>query len=198
MNILLIDCEATALRGGQICQIALLTLSGGERAARNYFFAVDDMSEGAQAVHGMSKAALDALSGGQRFADRADELLEALRHADLLVGHNISSDLRFLREEFSRIGRELPPGTVFYTMNYFTPITQLKRVFHTNRFKPPRLHELAEHYRLTPDRIADTARSLFGGGDAAHDARCDVAALYLILLEAARMGDLEKYAPFLV
>ena len=195
MKIILFDTESTGLRDGQICQLAALIREDHALSARNLFFQVDDMNPEAQRVHGLSKEDLDALSGGVRFADCAEELLSLFSGADVIVGHNVSADLRALRAEFARLSMTLPPVRSFCTMNFFTPVTRLKRVYHTNRFKPPRLGELAEHYALAPERICETAASLFGESGAAHDARYDVTATYLSLLEAARSGDLKGALP---
>ena len=61
-SLLVFDTEATDLEPGQICQLAYLLEQDGEITARNYFFSVDDMSPGAQEVHGFSKEMLEELS----------------------------------------------------------------------------------------------------------------------------------------
>jgi len=58
-SLLVFDTEATDLEPGQICQLAYLLEQDGEITARNYFFSVDDMSPGAQEVHGFSKEMLE-------------------------------------------------------------------------------------------------------------------------------------------
>lgn len=196
MKVLLFDVEATALRDGQICQFTWLLLDNIRRFPGNFFFSVDQMTPGAQEVHGLTPASLERLSCGQRFPDRAVEIQDLLASADLLAGHNVSADLRFLKTEFDRLRLELPSVAAFCTMNYFTPITRLKRVYHTNRFKPPKLSELTDHYSITSDVIAQDARRLFGAGDVPHDARFDVAAVYLALRAAAQNGDLPESLSF--
>ena len=74
MKIIVFDTEATDLTPGQICQLSYLIVEDGKVTGKNMFFAVDEMSEGAYEVHGMSMEDLEKLSGGERFEDRAEEI----------------------------------------------------------------------------------------------------------------------------
>lgn len=190
MKLIVFDTEATDLAPGQLCQLAYLKVQDGGVSGKNMYFQVESMSEGAQAVHGMSAEAVRQLSGGLRFADRADEILADFEWADMLVGHNVSADVRYLNVELERIGRSLPDRPTFCTMKYFTPITGLKRKESAVHPKPPKLEELWTHYGLSPAAIAAHCLEWFHGGAHAHDARFDAAATYLCLLEAATRGDL--------
>ena len=49
-------------------------VENGSVTGKNMFFQVDEMSEGAQEVHGMSLEDLEQLSGGERFEDRVEEI----------------------------------------------------------------------------------------------------------------------------
>lgn len=188
MKIIVFDTEATDLVPGQICQLSYLIVDGAEVRGKNMFFAVDDMSEGAQEVHGMSVEDLNRLSGGEIFKDRAEEILEDFSACGLLVGHNVAADDRYLRVEFSRLGMSLKKIKTFCTMNYFTGEAQLKQKIATGRPKPPKLSELIEHFDIIPDEIAERAHVWFDGAGALHDARYDTAATYLCLLKAVRQG----------
>ena len=190
MRIIVFDTEATDLTPGQICQLSYLIIENGAVAGRNFFFEVDEMSEGAQQVHGMGLDALRALSGGQRFSDWADEVFLDFRECGLLVGHNVAFDERYLRVEFDRLGMKLPKLKTFCTMNYFTGVMNMKRKVAVGRPKPPKLEELIAHYGLAPEFVAERAVAWFGDGAAVHDARYDAAATYLCLKAAAERGDL--------
>lgn len=190
MKLIVFDTEATDLVPGQICQLSYLIVDKGIITGKNMFFAVDEMSEGAQAVHGMSIEDLEELSGGERFADRAEEVFEDFCNADRLIGHNVSADDRYLRVEFERLGMKLPKIKTFCTMNYFTCVVNLKRKFNTGRPKPPKLVELTQFYALSEEEIAEKAAQWFGGGGAAHDARYDTAATYLCVEAGTKKGDL--------
>ena len=190
MRLIVFDTEATNLVPGQLCQISYLIVENGSITGKNMFFAVDEMSEGAQEVHGMSIEDLETLSGGERFADRAQEIFDDFSTADRLIGHNVSADDRYLRVEFERLGMKLKKIKTFCTMNYFTCVVNLKRRINNGRPKPPRLEELAEFYQITPEYAAQKAVEWFGGGSAAHDARYDTAATYLCLEAGTKKGDL--------
>lgn len=125
MVYLVFDTEATNLTPGQICQLSYLMIEEGVVRGKNMFFAVDDMSPGAEEVHGMSMDDLDRLSGGERFADRADEIFDDFARADMLIGHNVSADIRYIRAEFERLGMTPKKHKTFCTMNHFTSDTQL-------------------------------------------------------------------------
>ena len=71
MRIIVFDTEATSLTPGQICQLSYLCVDDGQVTGKNYFFSVDEMSEGSQEVHGLSMDMLEELSGG-RYSSRHD------------------------------------------------------------------------------------------------------------------------------
>ena len=190
MSIIVFDTEATDLTPGQICQLSYLIVDGERVKGKNMFFAVDEMSEGAYEVHGMSIKDLDRLSGGERIEDRADEVFEDFENASLWIGHNVSADDRYLRVEMERLGRKLSKKKTFCTMNYFTGVMNMKRRVNIGRPKPPKLEELAEYYGLTPEFIAEKSAEWFGGGGAAHDSRYDTAATWLCVAAATKKGDL--------
>lgn len=190
MRMIVFDTEATDLTPGQICQLSYLTVEDGQITGDNLFFAVDEMSEGAQEVHGMSREDLDELSGGQRFEDRAQQLFDHFSGSQLLVGHNVAADDRYLRVEFERCGLKLRKIPTFCTMNYFTSITDLKRKVNIGRPKPPKLEELVEYFSIAPETVVEKSEAWFGGGGAAHDARYDTVATYLCLVEATKQGKL--------
>ena len=122
MKLIIFDTEATDLTPGQICQLSYLMADGSDVRGKNMFFTVDEMSEGAQEVHGLSMEALETLSGGLRFEDRAQEIYQDFSACDMLVGHNVAADDRYLRVELERCGLKLKRLNTFCTMNYFTAI----------------------------------------------------------------------------
>ena len=69
--IIVFDTEATDLVPGQICQLSYLMVDDKQVQGKNLFFSVDDMSEGAQEVHGFSMDMLAELSVGLYFEDVA-------------------------------------------------------------------------------------------------------------------------------
>jgi DNA polymerase III subunit epsilon len=188
VSVLIFDTEATDLIPGQICQLSYLLVDIGNVTGKNLFFEVDDMSEGALEVHGLTLDMLRELSGGQRFEDAAQDVLQDFAAAGLWVGHNVSADERYLRVEMERCGLKLPKKPTFCTMNYFTSDMNLTRKVNIGRPKPPKLTELAQFFDLSEDFVAEKAAEWFGGGGALHDARFDTAATYLCLVEGTKRG----------
>jgi len=188
--VLVFDTEATDLVPGQICQLSYLLADGESVTGKNLFFEVDDMSEGALEVHGLTLDMLRALSGGTRFEDVAQEVFDVFASAKIWVGHNVSADDKYLRVEMERCGLKLPKKNTFCTMNYFTSDLNLARKVNIGRPKPPKLTELAQHFGLTEEFVAEKAAEWFGGGGALHDARFDTAATYLCLVEGTKRGRL--------
>ena len=191
MSVLIFDTEATDLIPGQICQLSYLLADGANVTGKNLFFEVDDMSEGALEVHGLTLESLRELSKGARFEDSAQEVLEDFASAKLWVGHNVSADEKYLRVEMERCGLKLPKKPTFCTMNYFTSDMNLMRKVNIGRPKPPKLTELVQHFDLSEEFVAERAAEWFGGGGALHDARFDTAATYLCLVEGTKRGRLK-------
>lgn len=188
MNIITFDTEATDLTPGQICQLSYLMARDDRVTGKNLFFAVDYMGEGAQEVHGLTMDMLEELSEGRRFEDHAKEIFDDFSKADLLVGHNVAADDRYLKVEFDRLGMKLPRIRTFCTMNYFTSDAGLKRKVDIGRPKPPKLSELTDYFGISDDEIAARAQEWFGGGGRLHDARFDTVATWLCLAAGARAG----------
>lgn len=188
MSIIVFDTEATDLTPGQICQLSYLVVDGADVTGTNLFFEVDEMSEGAQEVHGFSMEMLREMSGGLRFEDAAQRVFDDFAAAKLWVGHNVSADDRYLRVELERCGLKMPKKPTFCTMNYFTSDLNLARKVNIGRPKPPKLTELVEFFGLEEDFVAEKASEWFGGGGALHDARFDTAATYLCLVEGTKQG----------
>lgn len=190
--ILVFDTEATALEPGQICQLAyLMEEADGSLRAHNYFFSVDDMSEGAQEVHGFSMEMLAELSGGKYFEDLAADFLPDFNGASLLIGHNVAADERYLRVEVERAGLKLRKIPTFCTMNYASGLMNLARKVVTGRPKPPRLMELAAYYGVTEELAAARTREWFQTEETSlHDARFDTVLTYLCFKAAIEKGDL--------
>jgi DNA polymerase-3 subunit epsilon len=85
MRIIVFDTEATSLTPGQICQLSYLCVDDGQVTGKNYFFSVDEMSEGSQEVHGLSMDMLEELSGGRYFEDDAQSIFDDFRRANLMI-----------------------------------------------------------------------------------------------------------------
>lgn len=189
--IIIFDTEATDLTPGQICQLSYLMQQGDRVTARNYFFSVDDMSPGAQEVHGLSMEQLSQLSGQTWFEDHAEQILQDFNAARLLVGHNVAADERYLRVEMTRAGLKLNKIPTFCTMNFASGLMNTARKVVTGRPKPPKLSELAAYYQVSEEEVLAHTRTLFETGDSGlHDARYDTVMTWLCFNRAQEAGDL--------
>lgn len=188
MRVLVFDTEATHISNGQICQLSYLICDRPEIVGRNIYFTVDGMDEKSQEIHGLSYEMCVELSEGKHFEDFAEEIANDFKSVDTLVGHNIRFDMDILQKELDRTGikAEFTKNQIC-TMNYFTPIMSLERKVGP-RPKPPRLEELIDFFEISREMIAQRSIELFGGGEAAHDARWDTMATYLCLEKAEKLG----------
>jgi len=177
--ILYLDTETTGLRPGQICQLSYVMQTPTEVIAKNKFFSVDNVEYGAFCVHGFSVEKLKYLSQGKTFSDHALEIYNDLENANVVVAHNASFDMMFLRSEFENLGQILPIQNSFCSMKNTTAVCKLKG--RREGYKYPKLSELTTYLGITDFEILNTAKLLFGCSCGYHDARFDTTALYLAM-----------------
>ncbi len=107
MRRIVLDTETTGLEpadGHRIIEVACLELSGRRPTGRHFHRFLNperDIDLGATRVHGLT---MEDLADKPRFCDIADELLEFIEGAELLI-HNAPFDIGFLNAELARIGR---------------------------------------------------------------------------------------------
>jgi len=110
MRQIVLDTETTGLstaQGHRIIEIGCLELVNRRITGREYhrFLNPDrDIDEGAERVHGISRADLE---NQPRFAEIVDELLEFLGGAELVI-HNAEFDVGFLDYELELMGHPEP------------------------------------------------------------------------------------------
>ena len=189
MRTVIFDTETTDLSPGDICQIAYIVIDNGIKV-RNFYFEVDYINPSAQRVHGLSVEKLRELSGGKRFSDAVDEIQRDFDNADIIAGHNVSFDIKFLNEELKRCGRKFSYKKEFCTMKHFTNICKIKK--DDGRFKYPRLEELIKFLNISDDEIIKKTAALYNVlENDYHDARFDTVATYLCLLKGKKMNMLD-------
>lgn len=185
MRTIIFDTETTDINPGDICQIAYIVIDNGIKA-RNYYFEVDHINPSAEKVHGLSVEKLHELSGGKRFKDHIDEIEKDFANADIVAGHNVSFDIKFLREEFRRCNKNFTYDREFCTMKHFTNICKIKK--NDGKYKYPKLEELINFFEISDKEIVDKTVSLFASlENDYHDARFDTVATYLCLLRGKKM-----------
>lgn len=107
MRRIVLDTETTGLepeQGHRIIEIACLELHGRRPTGRHFHRYVNperDIDFAASQVHGLTA---EDLADKPKFADIADELLEFLGDAELLI-HNAPFDVAFLNAELGRLQR---------------------------------------------------------------------------------------------
>jgi len=107
MRQIVLDTETTGLsadNGDRIIEIGCVELLNRKLTGNNLHFYVNperDSHEDALKVHGISN---EFLRDKPKFAAIADELLEYLRDAELII-HNAPLDISFLNKELERLGR---------------------------------------------------------------------------------------------
>ncbi|MDX1406458.1 MAG: DNA polymerase III subunit epsilon [Woeseiaceae bacterium] len=110
MRQVVLDTETTGLSIGQghrIIEIGCLELVNRRFTGREYHRFLNperDIDEGAERVHGITRADLE---GQPRFADIADELIDFLRESELVI-HNAEFDVGFLDYELQLMNHPRP------------------------------------------------------------------------------------------
>ena len=107
MRQIVLDTETTGLetsQGHRIIEIGCVEMVGRRLTGRHYhqYLQPDrEIDAGAAEVHGITG---EFLRDKPRFADVAEELLDFVRGAELII-HNAPFDLGFLRHEFGLLGQ---------------------------------------------------------------------------------------------
>lgn len=107
MRQIVLDTETTGLefaQGHRIIEIGCVELVNRRRSGRHFhrYLQPDrEIDSGAEQVHGISN---EKLAGMPRFAEIADELLDFIHGAELVI-HNAGFDVGFLDNEFRLAGR---------------------------------------------------------------------------------------------
>lgn len=110
MRQIVLDTETTGLetsKGHRIIEIGCLEMVNRRLTGREYHSFLNperDIDEGAEAVHGVSRADLESQP---RFADIADEFLDFIGGGELVI-HNAEFDVGFLEYELSLMQHPSP------------------------------------------------------------------------------------------
>ncbi len=185
---IIFDTETTGLDTSKnnICQLSYIKVADFNkrkpveiRSAKNFFFTVDYVEEGAEAVHGFSVDKLRELSGCKRFEDYASEIYEDFKDEDCLCGHNVSFDINFLIKELDEAGYnagEFLYKERFCTMEEYTDILQLDYNEFYGSYKWPRLSEVVDFLSIDKNDLESKTKEVFDLDENVdfHDARLDV------------------------
>ncbi|MEG0132815.1 MAG: 3'-5' exonuclease [Clostridium sp.] len=190
MKLLFFDTETTSIRPGNICQLAYILVDTSTKPqttiGKNFFFTVEEMSQGAEDVHGFSLEKLYDLSNGLYFEDTYEEFIEDFLHSDIIIGHNVQFDIKFLKSELEFLDVHFNPNHVFCTMSYYKNICKLSNS--KGMPKNPSLGEVVKFLNFKDDYLTEKCTNLFGGSSAYHDARFDTTCTYLAVIHGIKMG----------
>lgn len=172
------DTETTGLAPGQIAQLSLIIEDNGEVKGLNYFFDIDYISPSAEELCGRGIDFYREASGGKKFTDYKDELLEIFSNSTL-IAHNLKFDENFVSTEFWRQGIVFKPTDRFDTMEYFKNICKLPGKY--GKYKNPKLEELISHFSIDKNKIDAYSKQIFNYSDDAsfHDARYDTTSMFV-------------------
>ena len=95
-KLIFLDTETTGFEPGQIAQLTYIIEHEDILTPKNFFFNVDEMSEGAAKVHGFTKERLVELSKGQVFKDIHEQVLKDFEDS-ILICHNVNFDYSFVK-----------------------------------------------------------------------------------------------------
>ena len=191
MKLVFLDTETSDKSPGQVCQLTYIiydtspSTPNDKVKAKNFFFSVDYISDGAYEVHGFDLEKLKILSGNLKFKDIYKLFKNDLMESDFIIGHNVNFDINFLRKEFERLDLQFEPKNIFCSMNYFKNILKLKSSIGT--IKSPKLSELLNHLKISEEEILLSTKKFFDNQDSHfHDARFDTTALYLAIIKSIK------------
>jgi len=194
MKLLFFDTETTSIKPGSICQLSYILIDASTKPqttiGKNFFFTVDEMDPGAQAVHGFSLEKLYELSDGQEFLEFVQDFMPDFFDADFIIGHNVQFDIKFLTHEINQlyeaglIDAKWAPKNTFCTMAYYKEICKIPNA--NGSVKNPKLSEVIEYLGITEKEIEAKANELFEGSGNYHDARFDTAATYLLVINGMK------------
>lgn len=183
MRKVFLDTETTGLAPGQIGQLSMIIEEdNGKVSAKNYFFKIDYITQGAEEVCGRGIEFYKEASCGKVFADYKDEIYSILDGATL-IAHNLKFDENFISTEFWRQNIVFKPAGRFDTMEYFREICQLPGGKRGQKYKNPKLTELVDYFNVNEDKARKYSIALFGNEDSTntgfHDARFDTTSMFI-------------------
>ncbi len=190
MKLVFFDTETTDLKPGSICQLSYILVDTSTKpnttVGKNIFFAVEYIEPSAEKIHGFSVEDLYELSNGLYFEDQFESFIQDFYEADVIIGHNVNFDIKFLTHELEGCGEEFEPKSIFCTMNYYKNICKLRNG--RGEVKNPKLEEVVTFLGIDKEKIKSTSQKYFEGSGNFHDARFDTTATYLIVTEGIKKG----------
>ena len=148
MNILVFDTETTGFsKNDHIVSICWIMYSNGNEIERKYYiikpngFVIPQVTID---IHGITNDI--ANSYGVNILPVLNEFNRFIKNSDLLVAHNISFDIRMIKQEMERYDLKMEECKTYCTMKIGKHITNIKRYNSRGEYiKYPKLIELYQH-----------------------------------------------------
>ena len=131
-----LDAELDGMRPSRIIQLSYLIIDGRRIRGKNFYFSVDAINRHARKVHGLGVGQLRRLSGGDLFAHHADEIYRDFEKCGMVIGHDVAGDMRYLRDEFARVGVKFPDIPRFCTLQHYTREANIPLKQDPSKLKP--------------------------------------------------------------
>lgn len=185
-NLIIFDTETTGFNPGQIIQISYILVENRKISAKNFFFIVDKVSKEAEEVHGFSLDKIKKLTS-RKFEDDSSEILIDFQSSNIIIGHNVSFDKRFMDKEYSAlhvsspINDDLDDHEIFCIMKEFKEFCGAKDK--NGRLKNPSLSDLIKKLNISESKIKSYSKFLFNKVPGPHDARFDASATFLCYIK---------------
>lgn len=185
MKNIYLDCETTGLTPGNICQLTTITEDSGKIVeAKNYFFTVNYITDGAAQLLNRDVEFYRKASNGLAFNSYADEIFEKLNN-NIVIGHNVKFDINFLSTELWRQNKVLKLAGSADTM---LETKDLIKIPAKNKkygiYKNPKLTEMAEYFNIEDSQIIKLIDKLFekdSSENSYHDSRYDTTVTFVCL-----------------
>lgn len=183
-----LDVESTGLESSSdVIQFAYIETDNNLKIQSygNVFMNTDKyLTDTVKNITGLNRLKLETLSKNKYFEDVMDDIMPMLRNrSKVVVGHNVSFDIRMLNSNLERHGR-LPTehASTECTMNDYRPKMMMKGS--NGRIKNPKLEQAfnwaLEQRGINKASIQETYTKIFGREPQAHDALYDVYMSYIL------------------
>lgn len=160
-----------------IVQLSYLLLDeyNNIECAKNFYFTVDYMSEGAEKVHGLSLDKLRLLSNGKVFEDCKEEIIKDLLGREIIC-HNTKFDVPVMNN--SLVDTVIGDKSMC-TMEWYKYVVKLPSEYY--HYKQPKLEEVIAYFNIDNGKLLKMAQELYNCDEIGyHDSRYDIIATYEI------------------
>lgn len=165
---LVFNAETTGLSpiADQVCHLAYIIMDDmfNPLIAKKFYFSINEMSYGAEQIHGLTKERLAELSGGKGFKDYYREIYEDFKSVDLIATHNLSFFWDFMLWEWQKCDifeEEFRGIQKMCLMWAYKDILQIGWSDYMEDYKYPKFSEIEQFLGLEKEDIIEQSEGLF-------------------------------------